>query len=232
MTRRKVKTAKLEIIQCGTKMFLEKGYKATSPKDICEALNTGTGNLTYYFPTKEHLLVVLVDMLCDFQWKKMEEEAGDGISSIMAICLEVAAMAAICETDPVAKDFYTAAYTSPMCLEIIRKNDVIRAKKVFGAYCPNWKEEHFIGAEAIVSGIEYGALMAEGAGISLENRIAAALNAILQTYQIPVELRRQKIRRVLEMDYHTLAQRVLRDFKLFVERTNEQALKDQYQQAT
>ena len=212
-------------------MFLEQGYSATSPKHIVNALQTGTGNLTYYFPTKEHLLAVLVDMLCDFQWRMMEREADDGISSIMAICLELAAMAAICETDPVAKDFYTSSYASPMCLEIIRKNDTARAKCVFADFCPNWTDEQFAEAEVLVSGIEYATLMTAGDPVSLETKIAGALNAILQIYQIPADIRKMKIQRVLQMDYRTIAQRTLIAFKHFVDRTNEQALEQLHRQA-
>ncbi len=46
MARRKVRTTKLDIIKCGTTMFLEKGYSATSPRLICEELDISTGNLT------------------------------------------------------------------------------------------------------------------------------------------------------------------------------------------
>lgn len=31
--------------------------------------------------------------------------------------------------------FFISAYTSPMCLEIIRRNDAMQAKKVFKDYC-------------------------------------------------------------------------------------------------
>lgn len=231
MARRKINTAKQDIIRCGTKLFLEQGYSATSPKHIVDAMNIGTGNLTYYFPTKEHLLAVLADMLCDFQWKMMEKEADEGHSSIMAICLELASMASICDEDPVARDFYTAVYASPRCLDIIRRNDKVRAKEVFGEYCQNWTDEQFAAAEAMVSGIEYSTLMTVGDPVTLEVRIAGALNAILQIYQIPPEIRKQKILRVLEKDYRSIARRILMEFKCFVERTNEQALEALYAQA-
>ena len=77
---------KLEIITEATKQFLEKGYTNTSANAVAKALGMSQGNLTFHFPTKEHLLAILVDMLCDFQWKRMEQEANEGYSSIMAIC--------------------------------------------------------------------------------------------------------------------------------------------------
>lgn len=226
MARRKVKTTRLDIIKCGTTMFLEQGYSMTSPRQICDALDISTGNLTYYFPTKEHLLCELVDKLCKFQWKLMDEIAQDGLSSIMAICLELAAMAAMCDGDEIARDFYESAYKSPLCLEFIRKNDVERAMEVFKAYCPDWTTEHFAGAELLVSGIEYATLTAGGGPVSLEVRIAGALNQILSIYNVPAEIRIMKIDQVLSMDYRGIGRQMLQDFKTFVNETNEQALED------
>ena len=73
---------KLEIITEATKQFLEKGYTNTSANAVAKALDMSQGNLTFHYPTKEHLLAILVDKLCDFQWKRMEQEANDGISSL------------------------------------------------------------------------------------------------------------------------------------------------------
>ena len=82
-----------------------------------------TGNLTFHYPTKEHLLAELADMLCGFHWKQMEKEAGEGISSVLAVCLELTAMAGACEDDEIIKDFFLCSYASPLCLAVIRKNE-------------------------------------------------------------------------------------------------------------
>ena len=223
MARKRANTTKLEIIQVACRMFLEKGVSATSVKAISDELGISTGNLTFYFPAKEHTLAVLVELLCDFQWAVMEREANEGVSSIMAICLELTAMAAMCEEDEIAKDFYISAYSSPLCLDIIRKNDTARAKKVFSAYCPDWSDEQFAEAEVLVSGIEYATLITAGDPVSLETRIAGALNTILSVYNVPQETRRMKIEKVLALDYRSIGKRLLGDFKAFVEETNEQA---------
>ena len=56
---------KLEIITEATKQFLEKGYTNTSANAVAKALDMSQGNLTFHYPTKEHLLAILVDKLCD-----------------------------------------------------------------------------------------------------------------------------------------------------------------------
>ena len=214
---------KLEIITEATKQFLEKGYTNTSANAVAKALDMSQGNLTFHYPTKEHLLAILVDKLCDFQWKRMEQEANDGISSVLAICLELTAMASACEIDETIKDFFLSAYSSPLSLDIIRKNDAKRAKEVFGSYRPDWTDEQFAEAEILVSGIEYATLMTAGDPVPLETRIAGALNNILGIYGVPEETRQIKLQKVFAMDYITLGKRVLDEFKQYVTDANDEA---------
>ena len=214
---------KLKIIRYATKKMLETGYTNTQVRAIAKELNISPGNLTFHYRTKEDMLAELVELLCDFQWKMMEE-AKEGYSSTMAVCLELAAMASICEEDEVARDFYLSAYTSPKCLAIIRKNDTARAKGVFKEYCLDWTDENFEEAEILAAGIEYSTLNTSGVTVALETRIAGAMNNILSIFNVPEEIRKMNIDRVLSKDFRELGRRVLNEFKQYVEDTNEQAL--------
>ena len=217
---------KLEIIQVASKMFLEKGYSNTSIKMVCDELEMSPGNVTFYFRTKEHLLAELVDILCNFQRKMMEKEADEGVSSVMAMCLELSTMVVMCEEDENVKEFLFSAYTSPMGLEIIRNNDAQKAKEVFKDYCPDWTDDQFVEAEVLASGVEYATLMTTEDVLPIEIRISGVLNNILGIYQVPEEMRKIKINKVLSMDYRKIGRRVLRNFKKYVEQANEQALID------
>lgn len=217
---------KAEIVQVATRLFLENGYTSTTAKAVCDELQMSKGNLTFHYPTKEHLLAVLVEMLCSFQWEMMEQEANDCYSSIMAICLELTAMASMCETDEIAKDLYISAYTSPMSLEIIRRNDARRARMVFAEYCQDWTEEQFAEAETLVSGIEYATLMTTADSPPIDVRIAGALELILTIYNVPEDIRKVKVSKVLATDYRGVGQRILRDFTEYVEKTSYAALEE------
>lgn len=215
---------RLEIIRAACQEFLENGYTDTSAKKLCTKLNMSTGNLTFYFPTKEHLLAALVELGCDFQREMMEREAADGFSSIMGICLELTAMAVMCEEDPVAKDYYISSYTSPLCLEIVRKRDAARAKELFREYCPDWTDTQFLEAETLVSGIEYATLMTTQNSAPLETRIAGAMQVILGIYNIPEEIRKLKVQKVLAMDYRAIGHQMLLEFKQYVKEANEESV--------
>ena len=222
----RVNTTKHEIIQTASRLFLENGYSATSPKTICDELGISTGNLTYYFPTKEHLLAELVKMLCSFQYEVMVKEADDGISEVLAVCLELATMVAASESDPVIKDFFISCYSNPLCLNIIRKNDTERAKKVFAEYRPDWSDEQFAEAEILVSGIEFATFMTTDNIVDVETRVTGALDNILGIYGVPPEVRDIKIKKVFSTNYTELGKKVLAGFKEFVNKTNEQIFID------
>jgi hypothetical protein len=60
--------------------------------------------------------------------------------------------------------------------------------------------------------------------VPLERRIMGALNAILTIYQVPEDIRKQKIAKVLALDYRKLGMRVITEFRQYVDYTTEQAL--------
>ena len=213
-------STKNKILRVSTTMFLEVGYSKTSPQMIAKELKVSTGNLTYYYPTKEHLLAVLTDLLCKYQWKLIKDEADGGMSSLLALCFELMTMAAACEESEVAKDFFVSTYQSPKCLEIIHNNDTARAKEVFAEYCPDWIDEQFREAEILVAGIEHATLNAIDKTVPLETRISGALNTIMSIYNVPEEIRRIKIEKVLAMDYRSIGKRIFNEFKEYVEKEN------------
>ncbi|MBR2953914.1 MAG: TetR/AcrR family transcriptional regulator [Clostridia bacterium] len=226
MAKRHTNITKLKIIQTALRLFLENGFSNTSARALCNDLDISLGNLTFYFPSKEHLLAVLIEMLCDFQWKMMKEEADDGISLVLAVCLELMSMTSAAEDNETAKDLFISAYTSPITLEIIRKNDSQRAKTVFSEYCLDWTDEQFVEAEALVSGIEYATLMTTETSSQLDVRISGALDAILYIYKVPEEIRKIKIQKVLSMDYKKIGSRIFDEFKEYIEQVNEQAFNE------
>lgn len=221
---KKESPTRIAIIQAATDLFFEKGFSKTTATAICARAKIGTGNLTFYFPTKEHILDVLVRMMCDFQWQVMEEVTDEGKSSLLAYCLELATMVAISEENKQMRDFYISAYSMPMTLETIRENDVIKMKQVFGSYCEGWTDEKYIESEAIVSGIEYATLMTTEHSAPLSLRIEGALNSIMLLFGVPEETRKMKVAKVLAMDYQSIGRKLFAEFKQYVTETNDKAV--------
>ena len=215
-----------EIIQVACEYFFEKGYSATSPKMIASALDISPGNLTYHFPTKEHLLSVVVQMLCEFQWKLLGIEAEKGIDSVGSVCLEMMTVAAACQEDEIARDFFTAAFQSKMCRDYLRNDHINRAKRIFADHCSDWTDEDFVQAELLIMGIQYTTITADDSILPLKTRIRGALEYILNIYGIDNRTRQKEIDKVLQMDCRQLGRNVLTEFIKYINETNEQAFSE------
>ena len=51
------------IIKTATDMFFEHGFSKTTVAALSKEAEISTGNFTFHFPTKEHILDVLVTMM-------------------------------------------------------------------------------------------------------------------------------------------------------------------------
>ena len=220
---------RLEIIKLASEMFLTQGYTDTSTKKMAKALDISVGNLAYHFPTKEHLLAEMTERICDYHLLVMETEIDEGRTSLLAYLLELTSMMAICDENEVAKDLYTSIYKNPMTLGMIRKADSEKAKHIFTEYCPDWTDEDFTLTENAVSGIEYASIMKENAeAFSLDKRIVKTLRMVMKAYNVPVDIREQKIQKVLSIDYRKIGRQFVKGFTEYVEMINERALNEAY----
>lgn len=81
------KNLREEIFRESVRLWREKGYENTSMRDIAAACNIGTGNLTYYFPKKDDILMYYHDKVMDYaedQIALMGDELS-GVSGYFAV---------------------------------------------------------------------------------------------------------------------------------------------------
>ena len=215
------------IIQEAARMFVEEGYTKSSINKIAQTLHLSLGNITFYFKTKEHLLAVLVDEMFDYQRRMMDEYVEEGKSSLLAYCLELTAIAAVCEESEVARDFYASSYASALTLEKIRKNDTERVKEIFASFQAEWTNEQWVATENIVSGIEYATIMTREETTPLALQIEKTLDTILYLFGVPQNIRQAKIQKVLRMDYRAIGHRLLKEFPKYVRKINAEHVREE-----
>ncbi len=219
-------TTKYEIVQTASEFFFTEGFSNTSPRMIAEKLGLSTGNITYYFKSKEHLLLTIVEELCNFQWNMLKAEIDKGIGSAASICLETMTVAVACEENEIARDFFIATFQSELCRNHLRQNHVERAKKIFAAECDGWTDEQFHQAELLVQGLQYSAIVPTDANIPLKMRLSGALNQILSIYNVNEKTRQEEIQKVLDKDCREISKRVLKAFTGFVKEKNAKTLNE------
>ena len=114
-----------------------------------------------------------------------------------------------------------------MSLKLMRESDTEKVKNIFALYCPGWTDEDFALTENAVSGIEYASLMRENAeNVPLDKRIVKTLNVVMKAYNVPEDVREQKIQKVLSIDYRRIGRQFIAGFTEYVETANQRALEE------
>lgn len=215
----KKRNTKYEILLLAAKLFIEKGYTEAYVTSIANELGISTGNLTFHFPTKEHILAELIRELCMLPKRTRESLFTGEHAPLAGYLLELAIIASVSRDYPNIKDLMVNAYTRPMPLEIIRKSDTERARQVFGKYHTDWAEEAYIQTQNVVSGIEYAMFMTENVEkLSFEQRLTGCLDAIMKVYEIPASVRNSVIAGIMSLDYRSMGRQVFVEFSSSVER--------------
>ncbi|MBQ8303985.1 MAG: TetR/AcrR family transcriptional regulator [Clostridia bacterium] len=219
-------TRKFEIIKTATEFIFSVGYSKTSPQMIAKKMNMSTGNITHYFPSKEHLLCTIVEMLCEFQWRMFEDSTEKGFGSIGSICMEMMTVATGCEQSEIARDFFSAVFESEMCRNYLRANHVKRYKQIFAKECEGWTDQDFNQAELMAMGLQYSTVAASDADVPLKDKISSALDKVLYIYQVDEETRKREIDKVMHLDYQSMSKQVIDSFIAFVNKTSNDALNE------
>lgn len=222
---RKTKT-KYEIIHVAYKLFLEQSYTNTSIHTIAKELKISTGNLTYYFPTKEHLLFGIVEKIVAFKESKYQKESGQGIESMRSICLDFMTVVSCCQESPIAKDLFTAIYSSEMCRDYFQKKRIERAKRILSEQCSGWTEKQFIFVELMITGIYFSTLTTSDDVLPLEIRLPEALYLILDIYDVDEATRRREVEKILQLDYRQIGKNFYKEFIDYVEDINDKMLEE------
>ena len=221
MRKKKTSNTKYEIIQCATELFLEKGYTDAYVTTIAKELQISLGNLTFWFPTKEHILAEMVKELCAFQIYTEVEKKDREYALLIDYLFELAMFASVCEENPNIKDLVIASYTQPLPLAVIRANDTERSKRTFEKFCKEWSDTEFIQAENVASGIECAMFMTENAQkLTFEQRVTSGLDAIMKVYEVPKDIRQSVLKEVMAMDYRSRGNHVFEAFCDYVEKKN------------
>lgn len=205
--------AQINVIRSTIKLFLQNGYSKTSIKMIEADCGVKAGNITYYFHSKEELLLVLVEELMDYHATMIEETQEKENDTLFAYAMEVAVQIALCENNRNAWDLYHSAYSLPQTYEVIKSWAAEKNYNLFRERLPDWTEHDFKEIEEVASGIELAALKSGcNRNFTLDKKISLFLNSLLMLYKVSEEERKKVIEKVLALDCERIAKEMFGKF--------------------
>lgn len=200
-----------KIIETASRMFIERGYTNVCHRDIAEELDISPGNITYYFPGKEDLLLELAKKITSFHSESIERVIEKG--ALYAYCWEVTAQIVLCEDNPEANDLYLALYTNPHPFHYVKEWTAQKNYTLLGERL-KLELDDFLLIENVACCIERSALTEPcSESYTLDKKIALTLDALLKIFDIPGDERIEVIGEILKTDFHEVQKKLVKEFK-------------------
>jgi AcrR family transcriptional regulator len=213
MQKRAIKT-KQKILTVCVRLFLEQGYRETTVSQIVDEAGVARGSYLNLFPTKDTILLELVETMFGSQFDVARKIVGEELPHIYIYAVETVIQLTLTELNENLRELYTEAYTLPDTAEYIYEHTTVELKKIFESYFPDYTENDFYEMEIGTAGLMRN-YMAKKCDIHfpLENKIHRFLTEALRIYRVPEEEVNQVLAFVDGLDIKTIATEVM--WKLF-----------------
>lgn len=214
ITREQVKDPKRRILITCVRMFIEKGFKATTMLDIIREADVSSGTFQNIFKTKDGVLFELVDFMFKNQFEMARGLSKKQLSPVCVYAVETAIQLAVTECNENLREIYVEAYTQPKLSEYIYQKTSTELSGIFGAYNPDWQESDFYESDIGTAGM-MRAFMARPCDkyFTLKRKTQKFLKMSFNAYNVPKDEQEKAFLLLSSMDITKTANSVLN--KLF-----------------
>ncbi len=208
-----------KMLRAAVALFLEKGYERTTTAEISSAAGMGQRSFFRAFPSKEALLLELVQRMFGGQFDLAGQHSGEE-DPVFLCAVETALQLHIAELTEPLRELYVMAYSLPTTADYLYKSTAKRLQTIFGAYLPSAETKDFYEMEIASASMMRG-FMAVPCDVyfTIEAKITRFLDCALKLYDVPKEKRAAITAAVLQMDLRTMAAGI-------IQKTVRQAEKD------
>ena len=198
-----------KVLRGAVTLFLEKGYTKTTTGEIAKAAGIGQSSFFHVFPSKEALLLELVQRMFAGQFDLAGQHSG-AEDPVFLYAVETALQLHIAELTEPLRELYVMGYTLPSTSAFIYRSTAARLQKIFGEYLPDAQPKDFYEME-IASGSIMRGFMSVPCDVyfTMEAKISRFLDCSLKLYDVPKEKRAAITAAVLQMDLHTMASGII-----------------------
>ena len=214
ITREQVKDPKQRILIVCVRMFIEKGFKATTMQDIIREADVSSGTFQNIFRTKDGVLNELANVMFGNQFGMAKNVAQKSSNPVLVYAMETAIQLAIVELNENLREIYVEAYTQPILSEYIYQKTSTELCSIFSSYNPTWTESDFYESDIGSAGMMRAYMQRKcDKYFTLKKKTERFLNMSLRCFNVPASEIGEIIASVTSLDLEKTAKEVMN--KLF-----------------
>lgn len=193
------------------KLFLQKGYTATTLKELAADAQTNTGVLMRIFGSKENILAVLVEYVLNEQFNYAAQMVkGKTEDKILFYAVETSLQLHIVEYSENIRDIYGMAYSLPGTTQIIQQTITNKLEHIFKENLPHLETKDFYELEIASGGIMRGFMTVPcDMYFTMERKIKRFLETTFLVYRVSDEKIKEATDFVSQFDFKETAAQII-----------------------
>ena len=210
-TDEQISEMRKKLLVASARLFLTRGYSATTLLLISEESGVDKGTLIRIFGNKENILAVLVKYVLEEQFsaaaKLILKKTND---KILFYAAETALQLHIVESSEHLRELYAMAYSLPNTTEIIQETITGKLEYIFKEHLPELETKDFYMLEIASGGIMRGFMTVPcNMWFTMDEKIRAFLKTTFSLYKVSEEKINETIEFVSQFDFKQSAEQLI-----------------------
>lgn len=208
-----------QLLHSAAKMFLEKGYQATSLRELCADAKVNVGSFVNLFGCKENIMRDLVQYVLEEQFtrtaKLLEGKTND---KILFYAAETTLQLYIAESSEPVREVYAVAYSLPTTTDIIQHTITGKLENIFKEHLPHLETKDFYELEIASGGIIRGFMTIPcDMYFTMERKVHRFIETSFLIYRLPDEKIQEAIDFVSQFDFKKIADETIASMLAYLE---------------
>ncbi len=210
---------KSKVLHAAARLFLERGYTASSLRDIAKAAGVSYGSMTFALGSKENIISELVGFVLDGQFSATSEILrGKTEDKILFYAAETTLQLYMAESSEHMRELYSLSYSLEPSCAIIYEKITGKLQDIFKERYPDFTSAEFYEKELASAGVMRN-YMTRPCDIffTMERKVKAFLENTFLIYELPRERIDEAIAFVGQFDWVMIASGVIDNMLAYLE---------------
>lgn len=202
---------KNSVLSSAAKLFLTKGFTASSVKEIAAEADVNVSTMLYVYGSKEEILCELVSYVLEGQFETTAKLLhGKTEDKILFYAAETTLQLYMAESDENIRELYSAAYSMPKTSDIIQHTITDKLENIFREHLPHLETKDFYELE-IASGGIMRSFMTRPCDMyfTIERKVKRFLETTFLVYRVSDEKIKEAVDFVSQFDFETIARQTV-----------------------
>ena len=202
---------KSKVLHAAAKLFLERGYAASTVRDIADAAGVNTSAMIRVVKNKENIMCDLVRFVLESQFEATEKMlCGITEDKFLLYAAETTLQLYMAESAEKIRELYNAAYSMPESFAVIMGAITGKLQYIFGDHLPHLAPKDFYELEIATGGVMRGFMTVPcDLYFTIDRKVRRFIECTFRIFCVPQEKIEEAIKFVSQFDYPTIAQNVI-----------------------